>query len=312
MTFGDFQQLCSSTPSYPWCNLFYRQLQRLSPGTLKGVSSNATSAPVGVNPQCGILRIGNEGSVGNVANIAVCGASIIFVIFLIVLCNRRKAAVGRVEFRTLLIFYLFTLPFQLVTTGSFLQQGSQGLVIVTAIHAGLVASFFWSLIANALVSTQVVEDGTPSSIIPYTLFSTAFLAGTLYVALDIALGITQTIGGASSPVESIRSIPLFVLTSIWPAAASFLYLCIMGYVVLSVLQESRPMYFYLLSAALFVLAQLAFFLLNRVICKGSSTKIDGSFVATLLETAAVGVLYLAWNSITEGAWEDEGDGSYYN
>ena len=25
--FGDFQPLCSSTPSYPWCNLFYRQVR---------------------------------------------------------------------------------------------------------------------------------------------------------------------------------------------------------------------------------------------------------------------------------------------
>ena len=24
--FGDFQPLCTNTPSYPWCNLFYRQV----------------------------------------------------------------------------------------------------------------------------------------------------------------------------------------------------------------------------------------------------------------------------------------------
>lgn len=34
--------------------------------------------------------------------------------------------------------------------------------------------------------------------------------------------------------------------------------------------------------------------------QGSNSKIDGSFVATVLESAAVGVLYLAWKSITEG------------
>lgn len=33
-------------------------------------------------------------------------------------------------------------------------------------------------------------------------------------------------------------------------------------------------------------------------------RIDGSFVATILETAAVGVLYLAWRSITEGTSPD--------
>ena len=34
--------------------------------------------------------------------------------------------------------------------------------------------------------------------------------------------------------------------------------------------------------------------------KGSNAKVDGSFVATILETASVGMLYLAWKSITEG------------
>ncbi|KAF8622590.1 hypothetical protein AX15_006896 [Amanita polypyramis BW_CC] len=267
--FGDFQPLCSYAPSYPWCNLFYRQLLRLSPSSLTGASNITASAPVGINPQCGIPRVGYDGSVGNVANIAVCAASILFVALLIFLCNRRKAAVGRLELRSFLIIYFLTLPFQLLTTGSLLEQGSTALVVLTAIHAGLVASLFWALLANAIVSTQVVEDGTPSSLIPFTIFSLAFLGGTTYIALDVALGITQTLGGPSHPVESIRSIPLFVLTSVWPAAATLLYLAIMAYIVLQVLSETRPMFFYLLSAALFVLSQLDYFLLNRVICKVS-------------------------------------------
>ncbi|KAK2464074.1 hypothetical protein APHAL10511_003904 [Amanita phalloides] len=205
--------------------------------------------------------------------------------------------------------YLLTLPFQLLTTGSFLEQGSTALVVLTAIHAALVAALFWALLANAIVAMQIVEDGTPSSLIPFYIFVIAFICGTTYISLDVALGITQTLGGPSKPVESIRSIPLFVLTSIWPAAATILYLGIMTYVVLNILQETRPMFFYLLSMALFVLSQLDFFLLSRVICKGSSYKIDGSFVATILETAAVGVLYLAWKSITESSWEEDG---YYN
>lgn len=41
----------------------------------------------------------------------------------------------------------------------------------------------------------------------------------------------------------------------------------MAYIVLAVLNEVRPMWFYILSTALFVLSQLAYFLLSRVICK---------------------------------------------
>ena len=106
------------------------------------------------------------------------------VIYLIFLCQRRKAAVGvlaftflvfllsslitspgRVELCAFMALYLLTVAFQLVTTGSFLEQGSKALVIVTAIHAGLVVALFWSLLANAIVAMQVVEDNSLSSLI---------------------------------------------------------------------------------------------------------------------------------------------------
>jgi hypothetical protein len=74
-------------------------------------------------------------------------------------------SLGRIELLTFLIFYFLTLAFQLVTTGSFLEQGSLPLVVVTAIHAGLVITLFWSLLANAIVATQVVEDGSMSSLV---------------------------------------------------------------------------------------------------------------------------------------------------
>lgn len=73
--------------------------------------------------------------------------------------------IGRVEFRAFCILYLLSLPFQILTTGSLLEQGSLPLVVLTALHAGIVAALFWILLANSLVATQIVEDGTPSSLI---------------------------------------------------------------------------------------------------------------------------------------------------
>ncbi|RDX39915.1 hypothetical protein OH76DRAFT_489826 [Lentinus brumalis] len=108
--FGDFAPLCHQVPSYPWCNLFYhqvcpsplsvplaltpRQIQHHDSGVLQGVSADAVSAPVGVNPECGILRVGHNGSIANVANIVACALSIIFTLLLIVWTTRRRAAVG--------------------------------------------------------------------------------------------------------------------------------------------------------------------------------------------------------------------------
>ena len=100
--------------------------------------------------------------------------------------------IGRVELRTFLILYLITLPLQLVTTGSFLEQGSEGLVIVTAIHAGAVLATFWSLLANAIVATQVVEDGSMSSIVvrfqlDITMNSNKLMYPSLYPSLLLFL-----------------------------------------------------------------------------------------------------------------------------
>jgi len=247
--------------------------------------------------------VNHDSSISNIANIVACGLSIFYVLLLIVGVGQRKAAVGRSELRLFLLLYLLTLPLQLLTTGSVLEQGSTALVVLTAIHAGLVAATFWALLANAIVATQVVEDGTLSSIIPFFIFAAAFFAATTYISLDVALTITKALG-PSNPPQSLHSIPLFVLTSVWPAAATFLYFILIAYVVLGILRERRPMGYFFIAGILFVLSQLAFFLLSKILCKHSKSKVDGSFIATVLETLAVGALFLGWKSITEDSWDD--------
>lgn len=106
---------------------------------------------------------------------------------------------------------------------------------LTAIHAGVVAATFWALLANAIVSTQVVEDGTLSSLIvsraaahlvnetdvrdvqPISFFIIAFFAATCYISLDVGFTLTSVFG-PSNPPQDLHSIPLFVLTTIWPGA----------------------------------------------------------------------------------------------
>lgn len=317
-SFGDFSPLCTSTPSYPWCNLFYRQLQRTHSDLLTGASASHSTATLGINPKCGIAPTffssstvdGPSPSLGNIANILATGISFLLTLAFIFLAHRRKAAVGRIEIRALLALYAISLPLQLVTTGAFLQQGSMGLVVVTAIHAGVVVALFWGLLANALIATQVVEDGTWSSLVPYYIVSFLVFGLTTYIALDVGFGFTSVIGAPADPPLHLRSIPLFVLLNIWPPLCAVAYLIIMSIIVLRVLNESRPMFFYALAGVLFVLSQLAWFLLGGVICRASSSvtlgntklgRVDGSFIATVLETAAIGVLFAAWRSITEGA-----------
>ncbi|KAH9958376.1 chitin synthase III catalytic subunit [Lactifluus volemus] len=283
--FGDFEPLCRSTPSYPWCNLFYRELQRNAP--------NSSSPPLASTQNAGFLF-------RQCANILACAFSSFAVIWLITLSHHRKAAVD-----PCIPHHLSPHPpLQLLTTGSFLKQGSTALVVFTALHAGAVVALFWTLLGNALVATQLVEDGSPSSLIPFYLLTLVLMAVTTYISLDVALTITNTFE-PGNPKDSLHSTALFILTSIWPGAAALLYFILMTWIVSSVLRERRPLVYYVLAAVLFIFSQLAYFLLSRPICDGSNRKIDGSFIATVLETAAVVVLYLAWRSITEDFWIEE-------
>ncbi|KAG6826732.1 hypothetical protein H0H87_006556 [Tephrocybe sp. NHM501043] len=74
------------------------------------------------------------------------------------------APAGPLEIRTLLGLYAVTVPLTAITTGAFLQGGN-ALVVLTVLHAGFLASFFWALLANALDVTQMVDDGTWSSLV---------------------------------------------------------------------------------------------------------------------------------------------------
>lgn len=70
------------------------QLENHSPETLVNLSAIPAVAPVGINPECGIYKAGELGSLGNIANMIVCGVSMIVVFVLIVITTRRRAAVG--------------------------------------------------------------------------------------------------------------------------------------------------------------------------------------------------------------------------
>jgi len=281
----------------PWCNLFYRQLSATN-FTLE----DPATAPIGISPACGIPRAGN-GRPGNVANDIACGLSACVVLYLIHRCNRRKAAVGRIELRATLTIYIATCILQLLTTGAIFAQGSVELTVLTAMHAGAVASFFWCLVANALIATQVVEDGTPASLLPFHGFSLTFFLATAYIALDTGMGFTSAF--KSVPPNQLTNVALFILVWLWPAVAALLYFGIMSYIVLKVLGEWKPFLLYLASLIVFAGSQVVYMVPSKFICEASNRVLDGSFIATALETTSFALLFMAWMKITEASWEGQ-------
>ncbi|KXN86845.1 Chitin synthase export chaperone [Leucoagaricus sp. SymC.cos] len=300
--FGEFKDLCSQASSYALCNLFYLQLQREAPGVL-GPSSQRPSAPVGINPECGIPKLhGTDGALSNIANNVLCGVGFLVTAALLWGCQKRIAAVGRVEFRALLSTYLVSLILQIVTGGALLEQGTQAIGALTAIHCGIVASLFWVLLWNAFTTTQLLDDGRVVSVMIMHGIQFAFFLVTLYISLDTAFGFTSAFGESSTPPDALRSVPLFVLTSIWPGAAVLISLGIISYVSLGILHERRPFWIYVGAIVVFIVAQV--FRLSPVgtsICESSNQRVDGTFIATFLETVAIVVMYYGWADMTKGA-----------
>ncbi|KAF5344813.1 hypothetical protein D9756_011088 [Leucocoprinus leucothites] len=306
-------------------------VQREAPGVL-GSSSQLPFAPIGVNPECGIFKLHTvEGSsLSNIANNVLCGVGFVVTAFLLWGCQKRIAAVGRVEFRALLATYLISLLLQLLTGGALLEQGTQAIGALTAIHCGIVASLFWVLLWYAFTTIQVLEDGQTASILvrgtgaDLENISTygwgyggplrtqimhigqfAFFFVTMFIALATAFGFTSAFGSLSNPPDALRNVPLFVLTSIWPGVAAILSFVIIVWVVLHVLHERRPFWIYLGAAIAFCVAQV--FRLSPVgvsICESSNHRVDGTFIATFLETVSIVAMYYGWADMTKASWDD--------
>lgn len=193
--FGSFSPLCSLSP-LPACTLLLTSLLRSSPPSLAlptlfpasqrnnitgaytptggaaGVVTSSSSkedllirtlinqAGVGVGEECVVRRMNSipgDSQLGDIAQIVLASLSTLFILFLIYLTSRRRAAVGRSELRIFFTLYLISLPLGLVSRGGFLVQGGTGLAVVTALEMGVWAGMGWVLLGNGIVATQVVE-----------------------------------------------------------------------------------------------------------------------------------------------------------
>ncbi|GJN87730.1 hypothetical protein Rhopal_000685-T1 [Rhodotorula paludigena] len=319
ISYGYYDWPCANIPSMPICNLFFRQLLVNPAGTaapataLLGLPDAGSSSfnqavreyGVGVNSSCYIPRAGFvgglDGHLGNIANLILCGIAVLVGLGLAAAALRRTAAVGRWEMTVLFIMYAAVQGAQLADNSGLLRQGSLALTWVTAVHIGLLVGLFWVLVWVAFLSLQIVEDGTLFSLIPMFAIGIVLTIGSGYIAADTGLTITDYF--RSDPASSLYSAWLFSLTIVWPAAAAFIYLVIQAGVVIRVLKEKKPLFTLLGAAFCFILAQAAQLALSHRICIGTDAKIDGSWIATFLETITVALIFVAWKMVTEDEWD---------
>ncbi|WVW81018.1 hypothetical protein I302_103009 [Kwoniella bestiolae CBS 10118] len=332
--FGSFSWICSHTV-LPQCNLFFSQIWNADQQSLTTLFPDSSDfftnynvtgesvredpvvevarsdAGVGVGSDCQIARVGHRGSPGDIALIVLSTLSFILAISLSIHASKRKAAVGRIELRFFLFMYGLHSALQIITMSSLLQQGSTALSILSSIHVAVIVSMFWVLLGNAIIATQVVEDGTAAAIAPLSILAILFFIPTIYISLDTSLGWTNVFEISGDDITYLKNIALFILSLLWPAIAVVNYTVLMLYITLNTLRETKPAMLYLGAFVLFAIAQVIFFLVSQPLCDSSNGKVNSAFLSTLLEAGAVGLIYLAWKSITEDDWGEEAYGAYY-
>ncbi|KAI8357618.1 chitin synthase III catalytic subunit [Mortierella sp. GBAus27b] len=148
--FGDFNTICfSACVPLPSCNLLRSNNQNVS---LSGLVSGAEA------DQC------LSGPTSNVRDYSTAVIVVLGIVFIVYRRLRRpfgmSSAVGRAEMNMLLFTYSCILLLQFFTIGGIARNNGTFMVWASALHLGATACFFWTLIINAVILFQFVEDNT--------------------------------------------------------------------------------------------------------------------------------------------------------
>ncbi|CUS11498.1 unnamed protein product [Tuber aestivum] len=276
--FGNFHDFCRAS-TLPVCNLFFVRKECVLEGFKAG-----------------------DGRVRNLGSIILCAFAIIVSVLLLLLSQKKRAAVGRREMQIFLILYILVSLVEVFTVGGFLTDRTV-LVWFTGIHLGAIAATAWVLLLNAVVGFQLVDDGTPLSVGLVAGSALAFFVGTAYVAVDTGFG-----EPGNFPIKNInepKNYALYVLYLLFPLIAIAAFLILESFLVLRVLGEVMPMARLGAAALFFAIGQIFNFVISVHICDASNGKIDGAFFETLFTLLAVVAVWLFWSSITEDEWPDD-------
>jgi len=172
-----------------------------------------------------------------------------------------------------------------------------------------IAATTWILLLNALVGFQLIDDGTPISLVLLIVSSAAIAIGTGYIALDVGFSYTGFFDSTHDPPN--RAIGLYVLYQLFPLVCLVLFFICESVLVLRVLGEKRPMRDLVIAALLFAIGQIFQYVISVRICNSTHGKINGAFFETLFTLLSVVAIWKFWSEITEDDWPMPISGSTY-
>ncbi|ORZ28883.1 chitin synthase III catalytic subunit [Lobosporangium transversale] len=291
--FGDIYSLCfMACVPLPTCNLLKNATLQARPQP-QSYSSTIQVHEQEQFHQCFLYGSNNnDSSIQDPGTMTVSLLGFFFIAFLLSNSHRKSSAVGRIEMSILFMIYSCILFLQIFTIGGVGSSSKKFIIWATALHLGATVSFFWTLIVNAFILYQFVDDGTKLTTRFITGTNLVWIAGTTFMSLDLTMDITGKHYGQSPG--------LFFLTLIFPAIAVLLYMILVTILVFRVLEVYKSLFYIAIASIMFAAGQVVRFGVSRSLVASTYGRVNGSMFGTLLDLISIALLYQFWNSITEG------------
>ncbi|KAJ3127032.1 Chitin synthase, class 7 [Physocladia obscura] len=217
--------------------------------------------------------------------------SLMMALIMIYYIRTKYTAVGRKEIVMFFYMYCATTVLDFLLVGGIIPPDSAAYKYLTALHAGLLVSTFWSLMYNGIVGFQWTEDGTPTSL--WTLRLSTL--GVLLVTFTVAILTFLNLGGLSSSAPT----GLFILYLIFPAIFIIVYLALQITLVVTTLDDRWPLGDLIFSFVFFVIGLVLEFVVGPEICELATHYVDGMFFGNVGTLLGVMLVYKFWDSITK-------------
>ncbi|KAK1761361.1 chitin synthase III catalytic subunit [Echria macrotheca] len=246
------------------------------------------------------IQLSDDRHLGNLGSVLLSGVAIAVAVLLLLLSERKRAAVGRREMQAFLVGYILISICEIFSIGEFpLSQSVR--IAFSALHIGFITATMWMLMINGVVGYQLIDDGTILSMGALIASAAVLFIGTAYIALDTGFKWTG-FWTTDSYTPPNRNIALYVLYQLLPLICVVAFYVLEAILVLRILGEKKPMLYLTAAAVLFALGQIFTYVVSPYICNGTAGKIDGSMFETLFNILAVGMVWVFWSSITEDDW----------
>ena len=173
--------------------------------------------------------------------ILVDGLAILATVFLLLMTQRKRAAVGRREMQLFLLGYIIISICEIFTIGGIPGLKHNVVIGFTGVHIGAITATTWMLMLNGAVGYQAIEDGTLASVLLVFVSTAMLFVGSGFIALDTGFNWSGYWNTPLIQQAPNREYSVYTLYLLCPLLFLFIYFVLEAILVTRVLKEKKPL-----------------------------------------------------------------------